>query len=789
MVVPRQGRRERSYLEDTGATEGAASGRAARSGGSAGISSSPPSRALLVGSLGATLVAWSWLRLEQRTGLAQVVLVVALALVPAIVPGARRRAVAALIAAGSFLELAFGWSFPGGILSSFGRGFLDFYDVQVPFDPATHARMHGVLLVAVFAFTLWIGLAAAARRPGLASAGLVVGVGWPGTLLPGHDLLRGALLLAGVLIAIVFLRRGPLRGLGTALAAGALVLVAAVGASSSPAFAKHEFLHWQRWDLHSQQSKPVDVSYVWDSSYDGLTFRGKPTTVLRIKAGPTPQYWRATVLNAVSGGRWIQDPILQTFPTDPLGEAGLVPERQTERTLWVKERVKVEALSDRHLVGGSIPVLFEPGAGMGLVEYDLTGIAQSRDPVPRGSTYDVSSYSPSPTPAQLARSKPIYSGPIASADRKYREVEQRVFPDLFGTPNRKRDLEFLFTKSNYAPKLRPYRPLYVLAEQVAGGAKSPYAAAVALERWFRIGGGFIYDQHPPKAIGVPPLVDFVARTHRGYCQHFAGAMALMLRYLGIPSRVAAGFTSGRYDKGSGEWVVSDRDAHTWVEVWFRGWGWLPFDPTPSRSGLAGQYSSSSPSFDVAAATKVLAGSQGIRKFGSGLADKLGFGGGPRLSPDVPVLGAAPPGASSPDRSRAWGLLRLLAAALGGLALVVIAAKLVLRRSRYLTRDPRRLAAACRKELRDVLLDQHVEVPPSATLRELAELVREEFGVEAAAFGLHADAARFGPANGAREAARATRRDLRRLRRGLRRELTRFERVRGLLSLRSLGLAG
>ena len=62
----------------------------------------------------------------------------------------------------------------------------------------------------------------------------------------------------------------------------------------------------------------------------------------------------------------------------------------------------------------------------------------------------------------------------------------------------------------------------------------------------------------------------------------------MLRYLGIPSRVAAGFTSGRYDGKSREWTVTDRDAHTWVEVWFRGWGWLPFDPTPSRSGLAGR---------------------------------------------------------------------------------------------------------------------------------------------------------------------------------------------------------
>ena len=93
-----------------------------------------------------------------------------------------------------------------------------------------------------------------------------------------------------------------------------------------------------------------------------------------------------------------------------------------------------------------------------------------------------------------------------------------------------------------------------------------------------------------------------------------------------------------------------------------------------------------------------------------------------------------------------------------------------------------------RELRDFLLDQGVDVPASATLRELAALVESEFRVEAGAFGLHATAARFAPGVGAREAARAMRRDLRALRRGMRRALSRSERVRGLLSLRSLGLA-
>jgi hypothetical protein len=91
-------------------------------------------------------------------------------------------------------------------------------------------------------------------------------------------------------------------------------------------------------------------------------------------------------------------------------------------------------------------------------------------------------------------------------------------------------------------------------------------------------------------------------------------------------------------------------------------------------------------------------------------------------------------------------------------------------------------------VRDFLLDQGVDVPSSATLRELSELVQSEFGVEAHGFGLHATAARFGPQLGAEEAARAMRHDLRSVRRGLRGELTRSERFRGLLSLRSLGFA-
>jgi hypothetical protein len=282
-------------------------------------------------------------------------------------------------------------------------------------------------------------------------------------------------------------------------------------------------------------------------------------------------------------------------------------------------------------------------------------------------------------------------------------------------------------------------------------------------------------------------VDFVTRTHSGYCQHFAGAMALMLRYLGIPARVAAGFSSGQFDRTNGQWVVTDHDAHEWVEAWFDGWGWVPFDPTPGRGGLAGAYSASSRTFDATAAALVLAGKEGLKAFARRRID-LGFAKEPiRLGPDTPDL-TLPKAAAAEHHSRTPGLLRLLALVAAGLAMAIALAKLLVRRSRYLTRDPRRLAAACRKELRDVLLDQLVDVPPSATLTELAALAEAELGVSAAAFGLHGTAARFAPPGYAREAAREMRRALRQIRRDLRTELSRFERTRGLFSLRSLGLA-
>jgi hypothetical protein len=262
-------------------------------------------------------------------------------------------------------------------------------------------------------------------------------------------------------------------------------------------------------------------------------------------------------------------------------------------------------------------------------------------------------------------------------------------------------------------------------------------------------------------------------------------MALMLRYMGIPARVAAGFTSGKYDAKRKTWTVYDRDAHTWVEVWFKGYGWLPFDPTPGRGTLAGPYTMSSTSFDARGAAKVLSAS--FLAAQTLLRAQLSNLGREALVPS----GSKPPkGAGGGSRSRrAQGQGTRIApfVVLGALVLAVLflLGKLLLRRSRFLTRDPRRIAAASRREIVDFLRDQRIDAPTSLGPRELGALLATRAGVEATDFAEVLGLARFGPGPSASAAVPELRRELRAVRRRLRHVLPLGRRLRGAFSIRSL----
>jgi hypothetical protein len=226
-----------------------------------------------------------------------------------------------------------------------------------------------------------------------------------------------------------------------------------------------------------------------------------------------------------------------------------------------------------------------------------------------------------------------------------------------------------------------------------------------------------------------------------------------------------------------------------VEVWFRGYGWLPFDPTPGRARISGSYSSTSLGFDPSAAARLLAGVvTGGEVFGQGVTpDVIGHDDEvrtPRSAADLPVPGLHAPPATE---ERKPSLLLFLLGLAAGVAAVIVLVKQVLRRARYLTRDPRRIASACARELGDFLQDQRFPAARGATLHELGESIEQELGVDASEFARVAAVARYGPLEEAGAAAARSRIELRELKRKLRRGMFVLDRARGLVSVRSLGL--
>ena len=668
---------------------------------------------------------------------------------------------------------AFGLSAPlSTVATQVGDGFRDFYGTHLPFDPRVHTAMGGLVLAAIFCFALLVALLAAARRPVAAALALLAGAGWPATLLgPSHGIAMGAAILGAELVLLAGL--GSRRIPRLALPAAAAVAAAAVAVGSATA-AGHGLVGWQSWDPTHAAAGPVNVGFVWTPQYGGLDWPAHKTPVLDVQAARPPAYVRAAVLDDFAGEAWGIGP--------PRSADALEPPAAFQRRHQTREVVTVESLADTHLVGGSIPIRFAAGAAP-ILEPE-PGFAILPVGLAPGFRYTVWSYSPEPTAADLRRVPPAY--PAELLRQGMLAVGDGVQMPPFGAPNRAETVQTLQTRN---PPLNQYVPLARLAGQVAGRARTPYGAVADLERWFLFSGGFRYSNHP--AVVAPPLVNFVTRTRAGYCQFFAGAMALMLRYLGIPARVAVGFAGGTYDTHRWTFHYTDRDAHAWVEVWFPGYGWLPFDPTPAAPGATRNpsaslaHASAGPSYQLP--TPGLLTQAAAKNASSQARTRGGHKGLIRPGGRAAAIEAAAvtPASSGGNAGAALLILLVIALALAGIPV----SKLAVRTARRRRHDPRQVAAACREELAAFLADQQVEAASSATLHELGDVLRREFGIDASGFVAAATAARFGRADRAEVAARDARRELQVLIGSMKRGLTVGERLRGLFSLRSLGRSG
>jgi transglutaminase-like putative cysteine protease len=254
-------------------------------------------------------------------------------------------------------------------------------------------------------------------------------------------------------------------------------------------------------------------------------------------------YWRLTSLDTFNGTIWQSNTKYRT--TDgPLGTAeplvANVPSSRATQTF------RVRALSSIWL-----PAAYRPQRVEGIrgVSYNAdTASLITADETTDGYTYVVVSAVPDLSPELLATAPAQAPAGIAT---RYLQL--------------------------------PALPGRVVAEARrivrSANATTPYAQARALQDYFR-GGRFTYDLNVGAGHSENALERFIFTTRRGYCEQFAGAYAVLARAIGLPARVAVGFTPGEL-RGD-LYHVQDRHAHAWPEVYLHGFGWVAFEPTPGR---------------------------------------------------------------------------------------------------------------------------------------------------------------------------------------------------------------
>lgn len=260
-------------------------------------------------------------------------------------------------------------------------------------------------------------------------------------------------------------------------------------------------------------------------------------------AASQPSYWRLTSLDHFNGTVWSSTQAYQKAAGPLTGRPR--PGAPDPGTSMVRQTYRITGLASAWL-----PAAFRAVDLTGVVGAEVAPSSSSLlspSTTSPGMTYTVESLVPDLDAAELAKARVDSRAPGVAAD--------------------------LQLPSTLPPKV------VRLARQVVAGKATPYAKALALQDFFR--DNFTYSLSPPADSSDSALLTFLFRTRTGYCQQFAGAYAVLARAVGLPTRVAIGFTPGQLGQ-DGRYQVLALDAHAWPEVWLGRYGWVPFEPTPGR---------------------------------------------------------------------------------------------------------------------------------------------------------------------------------------------------------------
>jgi transglutaminase-like putative cysteine protease len=282
-----------------------------------------------------------------------------------------------------------------------------------------------------------------------------------------------------------------------------------------------------------------------------LHFRGRlgDAPVMYVRTG-APAYWRGLVFDSYQGGQWTASQ--RSFVTfQPYIQPRFLPPAP-KHNLGTFAQVFRVVRTLPGVISAAYPIqsMYAPVTAL---RRDVYGTFRTPDVLRPGQTYSVVSYLPNLS-AQELQSDPLLPG------------------------NPENNPEYLNHQALSAQAAQ------LAAQAIAGHTDTEFDQVMALTTYLQ--QHFQYSlqlgQVPP---GRDPVDWFLFDAKIGYCEQFATAETLMLRSLGIPARLATGYSTGDYDPVLNQSIVREHDAHAWVEVWFSGHGWVPVDPSPGFSAL------------------------------------------------------------------------------------------------------------------------------------------------------------------------------------------------------------
>jgi hypothetical protein len=297
------------------------------------------------------------------------------------------------------------------------------------------------------------------------------------------------------------------------------------------------------------------------------TIKKSTSVVMRVRASTTPAQmqevrWRGVALANFDGKRWFTEPQVSklVLTPDALGWYRISTSSDGEmaslRTRRMNYTVLLEPMASDAVFVAAWPIRlrgrFSPEAGrMGFPSrrdyllHDRTGSISNPFQNMTKILYEGVSYAPDASPEALRAAATDYPAEIRARYLQLPPLDARI------------------------PRL---------AEELTRAATTVYDKARILEQHLKTAYGYTLELSGSP--GENPLAHFLFERRAGHCEYFAAAMAVMLRALGIPSRLVNGFLPGEYNDVGEDYIVRASDAHSWVEVYFPGHGWIAFDPTP-----------------------------------------------------------------------------------------------------------------------------------------------------------------------------------------------------------------